>query len=284
MVGFGETNLTLKIVSNNQPGTYWIKKVEVVEKTNSGERVIMSENFNSITEQVVKKCPFDGSGMEGVLRGDPWDYTTVSNNQWGSAWGSSVRLFALPGDENAICISSTVNKDEDKNGISDKITNVIKKLLPDSKLEKIESEFKSKIEKEVIKPQEPVKTSSGSPFEKIQTVITPRGESISISMEPTVEKKQNCFLVFSGKIFTRISEPAESGIRMILDEKEKKWLLYFDEDTQLIDQRTAERQARSISKAGFGTETGERLGIGYELKIIGEKDVPPRLLKDQHEY
>ncbi len=109
-------NLTLKIVSNNQPGTYWIKKVEVVEKTNSGERVIMSENFNSITEQVVKKCPFDGSGMEGVLRGDPWDYTTFSNNQWGSAWGSSVRLFALPGDENAICISSTVNKDEELQG------------------------------------------------------------------------------------------------------------------------------------------------------------------------
>jgi hypothetical protein len=92
------------------------------------------------------------------------------------------------------------------------------------------------------------------------------------------------YLAFENNVFLRVKRPPDSGISLILDPKELKWILVWTSEIGFVKRRTAERQARSIAKAGYTTEKGDRLGQAYPLELIGEKSVPSRLLRDQHQY
>lgn len=96
--------------------------------------------------------------------------------------------------------------------------------------------------------------------------------------------EQVIILRYSGEDFLLVKQKPEEGIGLIMDSQEKKWLLTWDAKASFIDKNKAERRARSIAKAGWPLPNGARLGMGFEFEIQGEKKVPERLLRDQHQY
>jgi len=82
----------------------------------------------------------------------------------------------------------------------------------------------------------------------------------------------------------RVNRLPETGINLVLDEKNQKWIMSWSADVGFVQQRTAERQARSIANTGFTMGRGARLGKGFALELIGQNAMPDRLLHDQHEY
>jgi len=71
-----------------------------------------------------------------------------------------------------------------------------------------------------------------------------------------------------------------SGIRVELDKATKQVKVFIPAGTSLVKRRTALRQAESIARTGFLRDTGERVGIGWEL-VVNEEDtgIPERLTK-----
>ncbi|MHA1129983.1 MAG: hypothetical protein ACTSQQ_04155, partial [Candidatus Helarchaeota archaeon] len=109
-------------------------------------------------------------------------------------------------------------------------------------------------------------------------------ETVKPVEKAEVKQRENpIYLHFDNNVFVKVRRPLDIGINLILDPKELKWILVWTSDASFVQRRTAERQARSIAKAGYSTETG-RIGQGYPLELIGEKSIPLRLLRDQHAY
>lgn len=96
--------------------------------------------------------------------------------------------------------------------------------------------------------------------------------------------EQVIILRYTGEDFLLVKQKPEEGVSLIMDAQERKWLLIWDPKASFIDRRTAERRARSIAKSGWPLPNGARLGMAFELEIQGEKKVPDRLLRDQHQY
>ena len=96
--------------------------------------------------------------------------------------------------------------------------------------------------------------------------------------------EQVIILRYTGEDFLLVKQKPDEGIGLIMDGVERKWLLVWDAKASFIDRRTAERRARSIAKSGWPLPNGARLGMAFELEIQGEKKVPDRLLRDQHQY
>lgn len=92
------------------------------------------------------------------------------------------------------------------------------------------------------------------------------------------------YLHYNGTDFVVVRNKPEQGIALILDRQESRWLMVWDETAGFVERRTAERLARSIAKAGWPLPGGAREGMGFELEMQGDKSVPDRLLRDQHEY
>ena len=92
------------------------------------------------------------------------------------------------------------------------------------------------------------------------------------------------FLRYTGEEFRYVRHQPEDGMYLILDQQEEKWLLVWDASVSFIDRKSGERLARSIAKAGWPLADGGRIGFAFELELQGEKTVPERLLRDQHEY
>jgi chromosome segregation ATPase len=101
---------------------------------------------------------------------------------------------------------------------------------------------------------------------------------------PLKGDEQVIILRYSGEDFLLVKQKPEQGIGLIMDSQERKWLLIWDANASFIDKNKAERRARSIAKAGWPLPNGARLGMGFEFEIQGEKKVPERLLRDQHQY
>jgi len=97
-------------------------------------------------------------------------------------------------------------------------------------------------------------------------------------------EEQVVMLRYTGTDFLLVKQKPDEGIVLIMDGQERKWLLTWDPNASFIDRRTAERRARSIAKSGWPLPGGARLGMGFEFEIQGEKKIPERLLRDQHEY
>ncbi|NHI93306.1 MAG: hypothetical protein EAX96_12480 [Candidatus Lokiarchaeota archaeon] len=73
------------------------------------------------------------------------------------------------------------------------------------------------------------------------------------------------YLKYVNKTFSRAFQKPE-GIYMLLDERNGKWILDLTKESNNIEKRTAERQARAIITAGWN-EGGKRLGVKYDLEI-----------------
>ena len=73
------------------------------------------------------------------------------------------------------------------------------------------------------------------------------------------------YLKFVNKSFTRAFDKPE-GISLLLDDLNGKWILDLTKESNMIEKRTAERQARAIATSGYN-EGGKRLGVKFELII-----------------
>ncbi len=115
-------------------------------------------------------------------------------------------------------------------------------------------------------------------IEEIETAHSEKVKSLKYKLAPT-----QIFLKYANKQFVRAMTRPNEGIILILDETKQKWILDYSLEPNLIERRTAERQARSIAKTGFNIG-GNRVGVRYQLEIAEQSIVPEKLLRDQHKY
>ncbi len=79
--------------------------------------------------------------------------------------------------------------------------------------------------------------------------------------------------------FHECSGTPTTDITLKVDDPQKKLILSVPGNASMIERRSAERNARGISKAGFRTGKGVTLGRGYELAIEGHGGALPDRLK-----
>jgi hypothetical protein len=78
-----------------------------------------------------------------------------------------------------------------------------------------------------------------------------------------------------------IEGASENAITLLVDERQKKLVLKIAPQAGFVERRTAERQARGITKIGFQLKNGMRVGQGFDLELNGDGgDVPERLHKE----
>ncbi|TFG14182.1 hypothetical protein EU537_04480 [Candidatus Thorarchaeota archaeon] len=79
-------------------------------------------------------------------------------------------------------------------------------------------------------------------------------------------------------------EMPDEGISLSIDDTQKKLIMNVPANESMIIRRAAERQARGISKSGYLSRSGERIGRGYRLEIDGEGgQLPDRLRQSPRE-
>lgn len=69
-----------------------------------------------------------------------------------------------------------------------------------------------------------------------------------------------------------------------LDDGQDQATLSFSPDANLIVRRTASRQAENVVKSGFLLESGERVGIDYELEVVEGDKLSEAHLREGHKY
>lgn len=94
-------------------------------------------------------------------------------------------------------------------------------------------------------------------------------------------------LIYKDKVFTEaMGESAADSATAVLaiDETNGKALLTFSPEANLVERRTAQRQANSICKTGYLLSSGERVGGECMLDIAEEDQLPDRLLQEGHRF
>ena len=94
-------------------------------------------------------------------------------------------------------------------------------------------------------------------------------------------------LVYKEKLFVETSNTdvtSDALAVLEIDESNMKANLSFSNDANLVERRTAKRQAQSILKTGFLTQTGKRIGRDCRLEDPDEESVDDRLLQEGHKY
>lgn len=155
------------------------------------------------------------------------------------------------------------------------------KSLEDS-LESQQNDHKQELEALQQKQSEEMEAMKVNYESQIQGLKEVHG--VSAGEAALTGEEQVIMLRYTGTDFLLIKQKPDEGIVLIMDGQERKWLLTWDTNASFIDRRTAERRARSIAKSGWPLPGGARLGMGFEFEIQGDKEVPQRLLRDQHEY
>lgn len=73
---------------------------------------------------------------------------------------------------------------------------------------------------------------------------------------------------------------ADDAILIVVDDSQKKLVMSVPGNIGMIARRSAERQARGISKSGFLCTDGGRVGQGHELEVLGDGGKLPDRLRD----
>ena len=77
---------------------------------------------------------------------------------------------------------------------------------------------------------------------------------------------------------------SEAGLELVPGGSDGVATLTFNGDAGLITRRTASRQAESVCKSGFLLKSGERVGIGMELKIVDGDKLSDAHIREGHKY
>ncbi|OLS25937.1 MAG: hypothetical protein HeimC3_12110 [Candidatus Heimdallarchaeota archaeon LC_3] len=94
-------------------------------------------------------------------------------------------------------------------------------------------------------------------------------------------------LVYKDKLFVETSNTETTGdtlATLSIDESNMVASLSFSNDANLIERRTAKRQANSILKTGFLLSDGKRVGKECKLQDPEEESIDDRLLQEGHKY
>ena len=92
-------------------------------------------------------------------------------------------------------------------------------------------------------------------------------------------------LAFKDKLFIEAESSAVDAAAILsIDEDNGKATLTFTPAANLVDRRTAQRQAQSICKTGFLTQVGKRIGIDCKLDVSEVDSIADRLLQEGHRY
>ena len=93
-------------------------------------------------------------------------------------------------------------------------------------------------------------------------------------------------LVYKDKLFveSQSSEGTDSLAQLTIDESNMVATLSFSSDANLVERRTAKRQAQSILKTGFLLSSGKRIGRDCKLNDPEEDSIEDRLLQEGHKY
>ena len=90
-------------------------------------------------------------------------------------------------------------------------------------------------------------------------------------------------MIYKDKVFAEaIGESSTDSATAVLsiDEANGKAILTFAPGANLVERRTAQRQASSICKTGYLLSNGERVGGECKLDIAEEDQHPDRLLQE----
>lgn len=93
-------------------------------------------------------------------------------------------------------------------------------------------------------------------------------------------------LVYKDKLFveSQSSEATDSLAELTIDESNMIATLSFSGNANLIERRTAKRQAQSILKTGFLLSNGKRVGRDCKLNDLEDDSIEDRLLQEGHKY
>lgn len=94
-------------------------------------------------------------------------------------------------------------------------------------------------------------------------------------------------LVYKDKLFIETSNTdvtSDALAVLAIDESNMKANLSFSADANLIERRTAKRQAQSILKTGFLTQDGKRIGRDCRLEDPDDESIDDRLLQEGYKY
>jgi hypothetical protein len=84
--------------------------------------------------------------------------------------------------------------------------------------------------------------------------------------------------------FETTRNASDDTILLVVDEAQKKLIMTVPSAKTMIVRRSAERQARGITKAGFLCNDGGRYGRDHELEVLGEGgQLPDRLRESPRE-
>ncbi|MHA2262421.1 MAG: hypothetical protein ACXAEN_08545 [Candidatus Thorarchaeota archaeon] len=77
---------------------------------------------------------------------------------------------------------------------------------------------------------------------------------------------------------------SDDSILLVIDEAQKKLVMSVPGNIGMIARRSAERQARGITKSGFLGSDGGRYGRDHELEVLGSGgSLPDRLRESPRE-
>jgi len=88
------------------------------------------------------------------------------------------------------------------------------------------------------------------------------------------------FNVSTSQFFETTRNAADDTILLAIDDSQKKLIMTVPSGIGMIAKRSAERQARGITKSGFLCNDGGRYGRDHELEILGEGGKLPDHLRE----
>ena len=87
---------------------------------------------------------------------------------------------------------------------------------------------------------------------------------------------------FRNREFAQVKGTPSTDVYLQINKEIGTLELCVGKGSNLIETRTAERQARSISVSGVQCSNGERIGVGYQLSVNSDNSdggLPDRLKK-----
>ena len=87
---------------------------------------------------------------------------------------------------------------------------------------------------------------------------------------------------FRNREFAQVNGSPSTDVYLQVNKEVGTLELCVGKGANLIEARTAERQARSISASGVQSSNGERIGMGYQLSVNSDNSdsgLPDRLKK-----
>lgn len=114
-------------------------------------------------------------------------------------------------------------------------------------------------------PPKPTPTALKSIAAVTPPPLIPKPKAPPMPSASTISK----YFVFNNGAFLPVDKKPQ-GIILECNVKDRLWLLTIESGVSFLDKNKALRVARSLPAMGMKSPDGEKVGVGFELKIVGE--------------